>query len=98
MDTAVEIAKESADLILLENDLMVLEGGAIEGRKELANILRYIRMGASSNFGNIFSVLGASAGADAGNLPRQGCLAHLSRPDQGHRRLALERLLDCLCH
>ena len=61
VDTATDIAKESADLILLENDLMVLDGGVIEGRKVFANILKYIRMGASSNFGNMFSVLGASA-------------------------------------
>ncbi len=61
VDTATDIAKESADLILLERDLMVLEGGVIEGRKVFANIIKYIRMGASSNFGNMFSVLGASA-------------------------------------
>jgi len=61
VDTATDIAKESADLILLEKDLMVLEGGVTEGRKVFANILKYIRMGASSNFGNMFSVLGASA-------------------------------------
>jgi P-type Mg2+ transporter len=61
VDTATDIAKESADLILLEKDLMVLEQGVIEGRKVFANILKYIRMGASSNFGNMFSVLGASA-------------------------------------
>jgi P-type Mg2+ transporter len=61
VDTATDIAKESADLILLEKDLMVLEGGVSEGRKVFANILKYIRMGASSNFGNMFSVLGASA-------------------------------------
>ncbi len=61
VDTATDIAKESADLILLEKDLMVLQGGVIEGRKVFANILKYIRMGASSNFGNMFSVLGASA-------------------------------------
>jgi Mg2+-importing ATPase len=61
VDTAVDIAKESADLILLEKDLMVLEGGVMEGRKVFANIIKYIRMGASSNFGNMFSVLGASA-------------------------------------
>lgn len=61
VDTAVDIAKESADLILLEKDLMVLDGAVIEGRKVFANILKYIRMGASSNFGNMFSVLGASA-------------------------------------
>ena len=61
VDTATDIAKESADLILLEKDLMVLKGGVTEGRKVFANILKYIRMGASSNFGNMFSVLGASA-------------------------------------
>ena len=61
VDTAADIAKESADLILLQKDLMVLQGGVIEGRKVFANILKYIRMGASSNFGNMFSVLGASA-------------------------------------
>ncbi|HTC32213.1 MAG TPA: magnesium-translocating P-type ATPase [Bryobacteraceae bacterium] len=61
VDTATDIAKESADLILLETDLMVLEGGVTEGRKVFANIIKYIRMGASSNFGNMFSVLGASA-------------------------------------
>jgi P-type Mg2+ transporter len=61
VDTATDIAKESADLILLEKDLMVLEGGVMEGRKVFANIVKYIRMGASSNFGNMFSVVGASA-------------------------------------
>jgi Mg2+-importing ATPase len=61
VDTAVDIAKESADIILLEKSLMVLEEGVIEGRKVFANIIKYIRMGASSNFGNMFSVLGASA-------------------------------------
>src|ERR1022692_2522795 len=61
VDTATDIAKESEDLILLEKDLMVLEEGVIEGRKVFANIVKYIRMGASSNFGNMFSVLGASA-------------------------------------
>jgi P-type Mg2+ transporter len=61
VDTATDIAKESADLILLEKDLTVLEQGVIEGRKVFANIVKYIRMGASSNFGNMFSVLGASA-------------------------------------
>jgi len=61
VDTATDIAKESADLILLDKDLMVLEEGVLEGRKVFANIVKYIRMGASSNFGNMFSVLGASA-------------------------------------
>ena len=61
VDTAVDIAKESADMILLEKSLFVLEAGVVEGRKVFANILKYVRMGASSNFGNMFSVLGASA-------------------------------------
>ncbi len=61
VDTATDIAKESADLILLEKDLRVLQEGVVEGRKVFANIVKYIRMGASSNFGNMFSVLGASA-------------------------------------
>lgn len=61
VDTAVDIAKESADMILLEKSLLVLEAGVVEGRKVFANILKYVRMGASSNFGNMFSVLGASA-------------------------------------
>jgi Mg2+-importing ATPase len=61
VDNAVDIAKESADMILLEKNLMVLEEGVIEGRKIFANILKYIRMGASSNFGNVFSMLGSSA-------------------------------------
>jgi P-type Mg2+ transporter len=60
VDTAVDIAKESADIILLEKSLMVLQEGVVEGRKIFANITKYIRMGASSNFGNMFSVLGAS--------------------------------------
>jgi P-type Mg2+ transporter len=60
VDTAVDVAKESADMILLEKSLMVLESGVVEGRKVFANILKYVRMGASSNFGNMFSVLGAS--------------------------------------
>jgi len=60
VDTATDIAKESADAILLEKDLGVLEEGVREGRKVFANILKYVRMGASSNFGNMFSVLGAS--------------------------------------
>ena len=61
VDTAVDIAKESADIILLEKNLLVLEAGVVEGRKTFANINKYIRMGTSSNFGNMFSVLGASA-------------------------------------
>ncbi|MCX7429078.1 MAG: magnesium-translocating P-type ATPase [Planctomycetia bacterium] len=61
VDSAVDIAKEAADVVLLEKSLMVLEEGVLEGRKVFANILKYIRMGASSNFGNMFSVLGASA-------------------------------------
>ena len=60
VDTAVDIAKESADIILLEKDLMVLEEGVVEGRKIYGNIIKYIKMTASSNFGNMFSVLIAS--------------------------------------
>jgi Mg2+-importing ATPase len=61
VDNAVDIAKESADVILLEKNLLVLEEGVLEGRKVFVNILKYVRMGASSNFGNMFSVIGASA-------------------------------------
>ncbi|MGA9824784.1 MAG: magnesium-translocating P-type ATPase [Methylocystis sp.] len=60
VDTAVDIAKETADIILLEKNLLVLDEGVIEGRRIFANITKYIKMGASSNFGNMFSVLGAS--------------------------------------
>nr|WP_316229980.1 magnesium-translocating P-type ATPase [Bradyrhizobium sp. SZCCHNR1051] len=60
VDTAVDIAKESADIILLEKSLLVLEEAVIEGRKTFANIIKYIKMTASSNFGNVFSVLVAS--------------------------------------
>jgi Mg2+-importing ATPase len=58
---AVDVAKESADIILLEKSLMVLEQGVVEGRRTFANMLKYIKMTASSNFGNVFSVLAASA-------------------------------------
>lgn len=61
VDSAVDIAKESADIILLEKDLMVLEDGVLEGRKTFGNINKYIKMTASSNFGNMFSVMFASA-------------------------------------
>ena len=60
VDSAVDVAKESADIVLLEKNLLVLEEGIIEGRKVFANIVKYIRMSASSNFGNMFSVVGAS--------------------------------------
>jgi len=60
VDTAVDIAKEAADMILLEKSLLVMDEGVIEGRKVFSNIIKYVRMGASSNFGNMFSVLGAS--------------------------------------
>jgi Mg2+-importing ATPase len=60
VDTAVDIAKESADIILLEKSLLVLVEAVIEGRKTFANIIKYIKMTASSNFGNVFSVLVAS--------------------------------------
>jgi P-type Mg2+ transporter len=60
VDSATDVAKEAADIVLLEKNLLILEEGIIEGRKVFANIVKYIRMGASSNFGNMFSVLGAS--------------------------------------
>ncbi|MEX8192538.1 magnesium-translocating P-type ATPase [Comamonas guangdongensis] len=61
VDSAVDIAREAADIILLEKSLMVLEQGVVEGRRTFSNMLKYIRMTASSNFGNVFSVLIASA-------------------------------------
>ena len=61
VDTATDIAKESADIILLEKDLMVLRKGVIYGRRTFGNIIKYIKMTASSNFGNMFSMIGASA-------------------------------------
>ncbi|MBI1856309.1 MAG: magnesium-translocating P-type ATPase [Chloroflexi bacterium] len=61
VDSAVDIAKESSDIILLENSLLVLEQGVLEGRRVFGNIIKYINMAASSNFGNMFSVVGASA-------------------------------------
>ena len=57
----MDIAKESADIILLDKSLLVLEQGVIQGRKTFGNIIKYILIAASSNFGNVFSVLGASA-------------------------------------
>ncbi|MDE3220680.1 MAG: magnesium-translocating P-type ATPase [Nitrospirota bacterium] len=61
VDSAVDIAKESSDIILLKNSLLVLEQGVLEGRRVFGNIVKYIKMAASSNFGNMFSVVGASA-------------------------------------
>lgn len=61
VDSAVDIARDSADIILLEKSLAVLNDGVLEGRKVFGNIIKYIKMGASSNFGNMFSVVGASA-------------------------------------
>jgi magnesium-translocating P-type ATPase len=60
VDSAVDVAKESADIILLEKNLLVLEDGIIEGRRLFANIVKYIKMSASSNFGNMFSVVGSA--------------------------------------
>jgi P-type Mg2+ transporter len=60
VDSAVDIAKESSDIILLENSLLVMEQGVLEGRRVFGNIVKYIKMAASSNFGNMFSVVGAS--------------------------------------
>ncbi len=61
VDSAVDIAKEAADIILLEKDLLVLEKGVLEGRRTFGNIIKYVKMAASSNFGNVFSVMAASA-------------------------------------
>ena len=61
VDSGVDIAKEAADIILLEKSLLVLERGVVEGRRTFGNIIKYIKMTASSNFGNVFSVLVASA-------------------------------------
>ncbi|HEY8907113.1 MAG TPA: HAD-IC family P-type ATPase, partial [Rhodoferax sp.] len=61
VNSAVDIAKESSDIILLENSLLILEQGVLEGRRVFGNIVKYIKMAASSNFGNMFSVVGASA-------------------------------------
>lgn len=61
VDTAVDIAKETAGVVLLEKDLMVLERGVVEGRKIYANMIKYIKITASSNFGNMLSVLASSA-------------------------------------
>ncbi len=61
VDSAVDIAKESSDIILLENSLLVLQQGVLEGRRVFGNIVKYIKMAASSSFGNMFSVVGASA-------------------------------------
>lgn len=61
VDSGTDIAKESADIILLEKSLMVLEEGVIKGRETFGNIMKYLNMTASSNFGNVFSVLVASA-------------------------------------
>ena len=61
VDTAVDVAREAASVVLLEKDLGVLEQGVLEGRRTYANMIKYIKMTASSNFGNMFSVLAASA-------------------------------------
>ena len=61
VDSAVDVAKESADIILLEKSLMVLYQGVIEGRRVFGNLMKYLKMSASSNFGNMFSMIGASA-------------------------------------
>jgi Mg2+-importing ATPase len=61
VDTATDVAKESADIILLEKSLMVLEQGIVEGRRTFGNLIKYLKMASSSNFGNVFSVVGASA-------------------------------------
>jgi Mg2+-importing ATPase len=60
VDSAVDVAKAAADMILLEQDLGVLHAGVLEGRRTFGNIMKYIMMGTSSNFGNMFSMAGAS--------------------------------------
>ena len=60
VDSAVDVAKEAADMILLDQDLHVLHDGVLEGRRTFGNIMKYIMMGTSSNFGNMFSMAGAS--------------------------------------
>ena len=86
VENAVDIAKESADVILLEKDLMVLEEGIVEGRKVYANMIKYIKMTASSNFGNMFSVLIASA-----FLPFFADGVHPPDPFEPHLRYLLHR-------
>ena len=73
VDSAVDIAKESADIILLEKDLMVLENGVIEGRRTFGNIIKYVKMTAGSNFGNMFSVMAASASCPSCLCSRYTC-------------------------
>ena len=73
VDNAVDVARESADIILSKNDLTVLAEGVLEGRKTFGNTMKYIQMGVSSNFGNMFSVAGA---AIFSALP-----AHAASPD-----------------
>ena len=85
VDSAVDIAKDSADIILLEKSLAVLGDGVIEGRKVFGNITKYIKMGASSNFGNMFSVLGASI-----FLP----FLPMTRDPGAHQQPALRLLAD----
>src|SRR5690625_7719194 len=91
VDSAVDIAKEAADIILLERSLMVLERGVTEGRKTFANMLKYIRMTASSNFGNVFSVLiarseerrvGKEGGCQSENCDREIDDTHTGRKEQ----------------
>jgi len=69
VDNAVDVAKESADIILSQNDLTVLAKGVLEGRKTFGNTMKYIQLGVSSNFGNMFSVAGASSFLPPGFLP-----------------------------
>ena len=97
VDSAVDIAKESSDIILLETSLLVLEQGVLEGRRVFGNIVKYIKMAASSNFGNMFSVGGgqrvpalpahaADPGAD--QQPAVRLLADRHPDRRGGRRLA----------
>ena len=73
VDSAVDIAKESSDIILLENSLLVLEQGVLEGRRVFGNIVKYIKMAASSNFGNMFSVVGPAPSCPSCPCCRSRC-------------------------
>ena len=90
VDNAVDVARESADIILSRNDLTVLAEGVLEGRKTFGNTMKYIMLGVSSNFGNMFSVAGASiflafsAHASCPNSSKQSSLRHF--PIHHHNR------------
>ena len=93
VDSAVDIAKESSDIILLENSLLIMEQGVLEGRRVFGNIVKYIKMAASSNFGNMFSVVGASAFIPS-FLPSfvSSCGSHTKTLESDHRACSREGL------